>query len=52
MLVSELKAKVIQRGKYYNHWYVVYKFKGAIIVLHTLDGKIDFKLSEIERIEA
>lgn len=49
MLVTELKAKVKKR---YNKWFPVYKFNGATILLHYFDEKLEFKLSEIERIEA
>jgi len=52
MLVSELKAKVIKRGIYYNKWLYVYKFKGAKIILIYFDEHLEFSLSEIERIEA
>jgi len=52
MLVTELKAKVKKRGIHYNKWFPVYKFKGATILLHYFDEKLEFKLSEIERIEA
>lgn len=51
MLVSELKAKVKKRGIYYNKWFPVYKFKGSTILVYYFDEKLEFKLSEIDRIE-
>jgi len=57
MLVTELKAKVIKRGLYYNKWLPVIKFKGSEIILQWWDNSsgtqhVNFKLTEIERIES
>lgn len=54
MLVSELKAKCIQRGPHYNKWLPVYKFIGSKVVLWVMwpNEKIEIKLTDIERIEA
>lgn len=52
MLVTELKAKVIKRGLYYNKWLPVKKFKGTKIVCEYYSEDVEFLLTEIERIEA
>lgn len=51
MLVSDLKAKIIKRGLYYNKWLPVKKFKGLKIICEYYSKEVEFLLIEIERIE-
>lgn len=51
MLVTELRAKVIKRGLYYNKWLFIKKFIGTKVICFYFDEEIEFLLTEIERIE-
>lgn len=56
MLVTELRAKVIKRGLYYNKWLPVIRFSGSKITLQWWDeingtNHIEFKLTDIGGID-